>query len=57
MQHLAAARLEQQAGRVEAMPHLWPPKPNGGQGQVQVGPVIRELAKLDLCASPQALRA
>jgi CRISPR-associated endonuclease Cas1 len=58
MRHLAAAKLEQQAARVESLPHLWPPKPNGGKGRVEVGPVIRrELAKLDSCASLQELRA
>lgn len=58
MRQLAAAKLEQQAVRVEALPHLWPTKPNGGKGQVEVGPVIRrELGKLKSCQTLQALRA
>jgi CRISPR/Cas system-associated endonuclease Cas1 len=58
MRHLATAKLERQAARVELMPHAWPPKPNGGKGRVEVGPVIRrQLARLDSCASLQELRA
>jgi CRISPR-associated endonuclease Cas1 len=56
--HLAAAKLEQQAARVEAMPQLWPPKPNGGKGQVDVAAVIRrELEKLSTCETLENLRA
>jgi len=58
MRPLAGAKLEQQVARVEALPQLWPAKPNGGQGQVQVGPVIRrELAKLTTSDSLETLRA
>jgi CRISP-associated protein Cas1 len=58
MRHLAAAKLEQQLSRAEAMPELWPPKPNGGKGQVEVGAVIgRELEKLSTCTTLEALRA
>lgn len=40
------------------MPDLWPPKPNGGRGQVDVGAVIRrELTKLQSCTTLEALRA
>jgi hypothetical protein len=58
MRHLASAKLEQQAARVEALQSLWPRKPNGGKGQVQVGPIIRrELQKLSSCTSLVELRA
>jgi CRISPR-associated endonuclease Cas1 len=58
MRQLAALKLEQQAARVEALPHLWPAKPNGGKGHVEVGRVIhRELEKLKSCKTLQALRA
>jgi hypothetical protein len=49
---------KQQATRVEAMPQLWPAKPNGGGGQVEVEPVIRrEIEKVVSFTSRQALRA
>jgi CRISPR-associated endonuclease Cas1 len=58
MRHLAAAKLEQQAARVEALPALWPAKPNGGKGQVEVGPVIRrERQKLSSCSTLGELRS
>lgn len=58
MRHLAAAKLEQQATRVESMPHLWPPKPNGGKGQVEAGPIIRrELEKLSSRTALKELQA
>lgn len=58
MRQLAVAKLEQQAARAEAMPHLWPAKPNGGKGQVEVGPVIRrQLEKLASRATLGELRA
>ena len=58
MRHLTGAKLEQQAARVEGMPALWPPKPNGGKGQVDVVSVIRrELAKLSGCTTLKDVRA
>jgi CRISPR-associated endonuclease Cas1 len=58
MRQLAADKLEQQLARVEAMPQPWPPKPNGGKGQVDVAAVIqRELEKLRSCETLEALRA
>lgn len=58
MRHLAAAKVEQQLARVKAMPKLWPRKPNGGRGQVDVGAVIaHELDKLKSCATLEELRA
>ena len=41
MRQLVAGKLEQQAARTERLAELWPPKPNGGKGQVEVGAVIR----------------
>jgi CRISPR-associated endonuclease Cas1 len=58
MRHLAAAKLERQAARVEQLPHLWPAKPNGGEGQVEAGPVIRrQLSRLGACTTHAELRA
>jgi hypothetical protein len=57
MSELAAAKLEQQVARVEAMRPWWPSKPNG-KGQVEVGRVIRRgLEKLSTCPTLEALRA
>jgi CRISPR-associated endonuclease Cas1 len=58
MQELVAAKLEQQAARAESLAPLWPPKPNGGKGQVEIGAVIRrQLSALRSAGTLQQLRA
>src|SRR5215210_5337200 len=41
MIELATAKLTRQLARAESMPQQWPPRPNGGRGQVDVAAVIR----------------